>query len=47
VTRRATVLGEDGKAALVGLPWSIVGTGDFNFEPPSGPASQGTGSVVH
>ena len=27
---RATVLGEDGKPALVGLPWSIVGTSDKN-----------------
>ncbi|MGH4011763.1 MAG: hypothetical protein ACRDTH_26985 [Pseudonocardiaceae bacterium] len=30
VARRATVLGEDGNAAFVGLPWSIVGTSDFN-----------------
>lgn len=34
VTSRATVLGEDGKAAFVGLPFSIVGCGDFNFVPP-------------
>lgn len=30
VTSRATVLGENGSAALVGLPWTIVGTGDMN-----------------
>ena len=30
VRQRATVLGEDGKAALVGLPYSIVGTADFD-----------------
>jgi hypothetical protein len=30
VSSRATVLGETGKALLVGLPWSIVGAGDFN-----------------
>jgi hypothetical protein len=30
VTGRATVLGEDGKAAFVGPPWSIVGAGNFN-----------------
>jgi hypothetical protein len=30
VTGRATVLGEDGNAAFVGLPFSIVGVGDFN-----------------
>jgi len=30
VSSRATVLGENGSAALVGLPWSIVGTNDFN-----------------
>jgi hypothetical protein len=29
---RATVVGETGAAALVGLPWSIVGTGDFNSD---------------
>ncbi len=27
---RATVLGQDGRPALVGLPWSIVGTNDMN-----------------
>lgn len=31
VVKRATVLGEDGNTAFVGLPWSIVGTDDFNF----------------
>src|SRR5215471_5387287 len=30
VAGRATVLGEDGQPAFVGLPWSIVGAGDFN-----------------
>ena len=30
VSGRATVLGENGRAAFVGLPWSIVGTNDFN-----------------
>ena len=30
VASRATVLGEDGLPALVGLPWSIVGVGDFD-----------------
>ena len=30
VSGRATVLGEDGKAAFVGPPFSIVGVGDFN-----------------
>jgi hypothetical protein len=30
VTGRATVFGENGSAAMVGLPWSIVGTNDFN-----------------
>jgi hypothetical protein len=30
VSDRATVLEENGKAALVGLPWRIVGTNDFN-----------------
>jgi hypothetical protein len=29
---RATVIGENGKAAMVGLPWSIVGSGDFNSD---------------
>src|SRR5207245_942920 len=29
VTGRATVLGEDGKPAFVGLPWSIVAAGEF------------------
>jgi hypothetical protein len=27
---RATVVGENGRAALVGLPWRIAGTNDFN-----------------
>jgi hypothetical protein len=27
---RATVLGQDGKPALIGPPFSIVGVGDFN-----------------
>jgi VCBS repeat protein len=30
VSGRRTVLGENGSALLVGLPWSIVGTGVFN-----------------
>src|SRR5215471_15969953 len=30
VAGRPTVLGEDGQPAFVGLPWSIVGAGDFN-----------------
>ncbi|MDQ3242796.1 MAG: VCBS repeat-containing protein, partial [Gemmatimonadota bacterium] len=30
VLGRATVLGENGIAAAVGAPWSIVGTGDFS-----------------
>ena len=30
VTSRATVLGENGSATFIGLPWSIVGTGEFN-----------------
>jgi hypothetical protein len=30
VTKRATVLGEDGRPALIGPPWSIVGASDFN-----------------
>jgi hypothetical protein len=30
VSGRATVLGEDGNPAFVGLPFSIVGVGDFN-----------------
>jgi hypothetical protein len=30
VARRATVVGEDGKAALVGPPWAIVGASDFD-----------------
>lgn len=30
VVRRATVLGEDGKALAVGAPWRIVGAGDFD-----------------
>lgn len=34
VTGRATVLGEDGKAALVGLPFSIVGTGHYAAQLP-------------
>jgi hypothetical protein len=34
VTGRATVLGEDGNPAFVGLPFSIVGCGDFHFVPP-------------
>ena len=29
---RATVVGENGRAALVGLPWRIVGTNDFNHD---------------
>jgi hypothetical protein len=29
VTGRATVLAEDGRPAIVGPPWSIVGAGDF------------------
>ena len=29
VIRRATVVGEDGRPAFVGPPWSIVGAGDF------------------
>jgi hypothetical protein len=28
--RRATVIGVDGRPFLVGLPWSIVGAGDFS-----------------
>ena len=32
VTGRATVLGEDGRPALVGLPWSVVAGGDFNAD---------------
>jgi len=32
VSGRATVLGESGSAAFVGLPWSIVGTNDFNAD---------------
>ena len=32
VTGRATVVGEDGRPALVGPPWSIVGTGDFSAD---------------
>ncbi len=37
IVSRANVVGEDGKPAFVGLPWSIVGTGEFNplrEEPP-------------
>jgi hypothetical protein len=30
VTRRATVLGQDGAPAFVGPPFSIVGSGDMN-----------------
>jgi hypothetical protein len=30
ITRRATVLDENGNASFVGLPWSIVGVGDVN-----------------
>ena len=30
VAGRATVLGENGSATFIGLPWSIVGTNDFN-----------------
>ena len=30
VTGTANVLGEDGKPAFIGPPWSIVGCGDFN-----------------
>ncbi|HEV8176161.1 MAG TPA: hypothetical protein VGP44_00590 [Gemmatimonadales bacterium] len=30
VIGRATVLGENGNPAFVGLRWSIVGAGDFN-----------------
>ncbi len=30
VTARATVVGEDGATALVGLPWRITGANDFN-----------------
>jgi hypothetical protein len=30
ITGRATVVGEDGQPAFVGLPWSIVGAGDFD-----------------
>lgn len=30
VIRRGTVIGEDGKAAYIGPPFRIVGTGDFN-----------------
>ena len=30
VSYRATVLDENGSVAFVGLPWSIVGSGDFN-----------------
>lgn len=30
VVGRGTVLGEDGKPALIGPPWSIVGIGDMN-----------------
>jgi hypothetical protein len=30
VAGRATVLGENGSATFTGLPWSIVGTNDFN-----------------
>jgi hypothetical protein len=30
VVSRLTVLGENGSAAYVGLPWSIVGSGDFD-----------------
>ena len=32
VTGRTTVLGENGTAALVGSPWSIVGSGDMNSD---------------
>jgi hypothetical protein len=32
MTGRATVLGEDGKPILVGLPWRIVSSGDFNSD---------------
>ena len=32
MTGRATVLGEDGKNLLVGLPWRIVSSGDFNSD---------------
>jgi hypothetical protein len=31
VASRATVLGEDGRPALIGSPWHIVATGDFNL----------------
>jgi hypothetical protein len=30
IARRATVVGENGAAALVGPPWRIVGTADMN-----------------
>jgi|SoiMethySBSTD1v2_1073268.scaffolds.fasta_scaffold2074251_2 hypothetical protein len=30
ITDTPTVVDEKGEAALVGLPWSIVGVGDFN-----------------
>src|SRR5262249_51240990 len=30
INHRATVIGEDSKPIFVGLPWSIVGAGDFN-----------------
>src|SRR4029450_2597392 len=29
IKRRVTVLFEDGRPAIVGLPWRIVGTGEF------------------
>jgi hypothetical protein len=32
VSRRGTVLGEDGSVAQIGPPWSIVGTGRFNVD---------------
>ena len=32
IARRATVLWENGAAALVGLPWSIVGIDDFDAD---------------
>jgi FG-GAP-like repeat len=32
VTSRATVLGENGNPALIGPPWHIVGTRDFNLD---------------
>jgi hypothetical protein len=44
LTGRATVLGEDGNPSFIGPPWSIVGTGDFNFFVPP---SEGPGSVIH